>query len=104
MHRLRSGNTLVTTGNGHGVIEVTPEKQVVWRLAQGDLDGIELAWTTSVQTVGDWEDGGHLVLVNCHAGPANPQVIAVGRDKRVLWTFRDFERFGNALTNAAVVE
>ena len=94
--RLPSGNTLITTGNGHGVIEVNAAKEIVWQLSQDDLDGIRLAWTTSIEPYG--EDG--FLLTNCHAGPSNPQVIAFTREKSVLWTFRDFTRFGNATTNA----
>ena len=98
VHRLPSGNTLVTTGNGHGLIEVTPSEEIVWRLSQDDLPGVRLAWTTSVEVLAD----GTLLLTNCHAGPEQPQVVAVRRDKTVAWAFRDFDRFGNALTNAAV--
>jgi len=35
--RLESGNTLIGTGNGHSVLEVTPEKEIVWKLEQNDL-------------------------------------------------------------------
>ena len=30
--RLKNGNTLVATGNGHSVLEVTPQKKVVWKI------------------------------------------------------------------------
>ena len=96
--RLPSGNTLLTTGNGHGAIEVTPDREIVWQLRQDDLDGIRLAWTTSIEPLPD----GGLLLTNCHAGPEQPQVVAIDRDKTVRWQFRDFKRFGNATTNAAV--
>ncbi|MFO1093908.1 MAG: PQQ-binding-like beta-propeller repeat protein [Planctomycetaceae bacterium] len=98
--RLPTGNTLITTGNGHSVLEVTPQREIVWQLTQRDLPGIELAWVTTVQVL----QNGNLVLGNCHAGPDNPQIIEVDRDKRVVWTFRDFERFGNALTNSWIIE
>lgn len=97
--RLQNGNTLIATGNGHSVIEVTPAGQDVWSLHQNDLPGIQLAWVTSLQRL----PSGHLLITNCHAGPDNPQLIEVTRDKRVVWTFRDFERFGNALTNAEIL-
>ena len=32
--RLDNGNTLISTGNGHSVIEVTPAKEIVWHLKQ----------------------------------------------------------------------
>ena len=41
--RLPSGNTLIGTGNGHAVIEVTPEKEVVWSVGQDELPGVRLA-------------------------------------------------------------
>ena len=97
--RLASGNTLIGTGNGHSVIEVTPEKKVVWALHQNDLPGIQLAWVTSLLVL----DSGNIVIGNCHAGPENPQLVEVTRDKKVVWQFRDFERFGNALTNSQVL-
>ncbi|MEM8734237.1 MAG: PQQ-binding-like beta-propeller repeat protein, partial [Planctomycetota bacterium] len=42
--RLESGNTLIATGNGHSIIEVSPEKEIVWKLTQDELEGIRLAW------------------------------------------------------------
>ena len=97
--RLGNGNTLIATGNGHSVIEVTPAKEIVWKLDQQDLEGITLAWVTTLQQL----PGGNLVIGNCHAGEKNPQVIEITREKQVVWTFHDFERFGNALTNTQVL-
>ena len=97
--RLKNGNTLVSTGNGHRVIEVTPEKKVVWSLDQNELPGIQLAWVTTLQVL----PNGNIVLGNCHAGPDNPQVIEITKDKQVAWTFHDFNRFGNALTNTQIL-
>ena len=98
--RLKNGNTLIGTGNGHSVIEVTPKKKIVWRLEQNDLPGIQLAWVTTLQVL----PSGNIVIGNCHAGPKNPQIVEVTRDKKVVWTFKDFKRFGNSLTNSRIVE
>jgi outer membrane protein assembly factor BamB len=98
--RLESGNTLITTGNGHGVLEVAPDGEIVWQLSQRDLPEIELAWVTTIQVLRN----GNLVIGNCHAGPENPQIIELSRDKQVVWSFRDFERFGNSLTNSWIIE
>jgi len=38
--RLPNGNTLIGTGNGHSVLEVTPAKEIVWQLHQNDLPGV----------------------------------------------------------------
>jgi hypothetical protein len=97
--RLVSGNTLIACGNGNRVIEVTPEGKTVWELKQDDLPGIKLAWVTTLQV----KENGNVVVGNCHAGPDNPQLIEVTRDKKVVWTFKDFKNFGNALAVAQVL-
>ena len=98
--RLPNGNTLIATGNGHSVIEVTPEKEIVWAVNQHDLEGITLAWTTSLELL----PSGNILIGNCHAGPDNPQLIEVTRDKQVVWTFRDFETLGNSTAVSASVD
>src|SRR5204863_1048132 len=69
--RLANGNTLIATGNGHGILEVTPGKVIAWRLSQHDLPGITLAWVTTLQV----RPNGSILLGNCHAGPDNPQIL-----------------------------
>ncbi|HRQ87770.1 MAG TPA: PQQ-binding-like beta-propeller repeat protein [Bacteroidia bacterium] len=98
--RLKNGNTLVSTGNGHSLLEVTPDKEIVWKLEQHDLPGIVLAWVTTVEEL----DNGNLRFGNCHAGPENPQIVEVTREKEVVWTFRDFTNFGNDLANTLVLD
>jgi hypothetical protein len=98
--RLESGNTLIGTGNGHSVLEVTPEKNVVWKVGQHDLEGITLAWVTQVERLAS----GNTRFVNCHAGPDNPQIIEVTPEKKVAWTFTDFTTFGNSLPVAVVLD
>jgi outer membrane protein assembly factor BamB len=97
--RLENGNTLISTGNGHSVIEVTPEKKIVWSLHQNGLPGIQLAWVTTLQVL----PSGNIVIGNCHAGPKNPQIVEVNRDKKVVWSFKDFDRFGDSTTNTQVL-
>lgn len=97
--RLKNGNTLISTGNGHRVIEVTSSKEIVWQLTNEDLPGIELAWLTSLQVL----PNNNIVITNCHAGEKNPQLIEVTRDKKIVWTFQDFKRFGNSLTNSQIL-
>ncbi len=96
--RLPSGNTLISTGNGHRVIEVTPQKEIVWQVTAADLK-TTLAWVTTLQVL----PSGNIVLVNCHAGEGNPQILEITRDKQIVWTFYDFKRFGNSLTNAVIL-
>lgn len=92
--RLANGNTLIGAGNGHSVLEVTPRKEIVWKIEQNDLPGITLAWVTRVERLAN----GNTVIGNCHAGPDNPQIIEVAPDKKVLWTWKDFTNFGNSTT------
>ena len=46
---------------------------------------------------------GNLIVGNCHAGRDNPQLFEVTRDKKVVWTFKDFKTFGNGLAAAQVL-
>jgi len=91
--RLANGNTLIGAGNGHSVLEVTPDKQIVWKVEQNDLSGITLAWVTRVERLAN----GNTLIGNCHAGPENPQIIEITAGKKVVWTFKDFKNFGNSM-------
>lgn len=90
--RLPNGNTLIATGNGHSVLEVTPAKDIVWKVEQMDLPGITLAWVTRLERL----PNGNTLIGNCHAGPENPQFIEITPEKKVVWTFRDFKNFGDS--------
>jgi hypothetical protein len=95
--RLENGNTLIATGNGHSVIEVTPAKEVVWHLKQDELPGIRLAWVTTLEVL----PNGNYLIGNCHAGPGQPLLILLEpKAKKVLWQLDEFEEFGNAVSNS----
>ena len=98
--RRADGDTLVTTGNGSSLLCVSPGGEVRWRWGSEELGGVQLAWLTTIQELAN----GHLVLGNCHAGPEQPQALELRPDGAVEWSFRDFERFGNSLSNLHVVE
>ena len=97
--RLKSGNTLIAGGNNNRVLEVSPEGKIVWSLDQKELPGITLAWVTTLHAL----PNGNIIVGNCHAGPENPQLFEVTRDKKVVWQFRDFNTFGNGLASAHVL-
>ena len=46
---------------------------------------------------------GNIVIGNCHAGPDNPQLIEVTRDKKVVWTFKDHKNLGNSTAATQVL-
>lgn len=99
--RLKRGNTLVTTGNGHSVLEVTPEKKIVWQIHQNDLPGITLAWVTTLEVL----PNGNYVIGNCHAGEGQPLLIELEpRSKKVVWTLDQYGTFGNSVSNSQLLE
>lgn len=91
--RLPNGNTLIAGGNNNRVIEVNSKGEVQWQVDQKELPGITLAWVTTLQVL----PNGNVVFGNCHAGPGQPQIIEVSREKKVVWTFQDHKNFGNNL-------
>lgn len=99
--RLPGGNFLIATGNGHSVIEVTPEKEIVWSLTQNELPGIGLAWVTTLEVL----PNGNYVIGNCHAGPDNPLLIEIEpKTKKVVWTFDEYKTFGNSVPNSQILD
>ncbi|MEM8711774.1 MAG: PQQ-binding-like beta-propeller repeat protein [Planctomycetota bacterium] len=98
--RLQDGNTVIATGNGHSFLCVDASGEIRWVISQDSLESVQLAWTTTIQELSN----GHLVLGNCHAGPDQPQAVEVDAAGRIHWRFRDFDRFGNALTGFEVIE
>lgn len=99
--RLSNGNTLISTGNGHSVLEVTPAKRIVWKLEQHDLPDITLAWVTTLEAL----PNGHYAIGNCHAGAENPQIIEIDpATKKVVWAFNQFKAFGNDVSNTLLLD
>ncbi len=92
--RLRNGNTLIATGSGNSVVEVSPDKKVVWEIkGQVPDSGIELKWTTCLEELSN----GNFIIGNCHAGPNNPQIFEIDHDKKTIWEFDEYELVGNGL-------
>lgn len=99
--RLKSGNTLVSTGNGHSVLEVTPEKKIVWQIHQKDLPGITLAWVTTLEVL----PNGNYVIGNCHAGEGQPLLVELEpKSKKVVWQLDQFKAFGNSVSNSQILD
>lgn len=99
--RLPSGNTLIGSGNGHSVLEVTPDKQIVWQIHQEDLPNIRFAWVTTLEVL----PNGNVVIGNCHAGPGQPLLVEVDKkSKEVVWTFDRHADFGNNVSNSLLLD
>ena len=98
-YRLPDGNTLIGGGNNNRVIEVDHDGKIVWSIDQKELPGITLAWVTMLEVL----PNGNIIIGNCHATEANPQLIEVTRDKKVVWTFKDFKVFGDATAASEIL-
>lgn len=99
--RLPNGNTLIGGGNNHTVLEVTPGKEIVWKLDQYELEGIALGWVTTLEVL----QNGNYIIGNCHAGPENPQLIEINpKTKQVAWTLDDFDQIGNNASNSLLLD
>ena len=95
-----NGNYLISTGNGHSVLEVTPSREIVWKLEQNEIEGVTLWWVTSLQEL----PNGNLVIGNCHAKKENPQIIEITRDKELVWRFSNWNYFGNNMPTSLVID
>jgi outer membrane protein assembly factor BamB len=98
--RLPNGNTLIGGGFSHRAFEVDKAGKEVWALTEADLPGIKLGYVAQVQRLSN----GNTVIVNCHAGAKSPQIIEVNPAKKIVWSYLDFETFGNSLPVGFVID
>ena len=92
-YRLPNGNTLIGGGNNNRVLEVNPQREIVWSVDREELPGIKLFWVTQLHAL----PNGNVVITNTHAGGEYPQIIEVNRDKEIVWSMLNWETFGNDL-------
>ncbi len=99
---LKNGNMFICAGGGKRILEVNPtDNSVVWEVSK-KVPGtdIELGWMTCIQE----SKAGNYVIGNCHAGPTNPQIFEINKDKQIVWQFDNFELVGNGLACWEVIE
>ncbi len=99
--RLKNGNTLIASGGGNSVIEVTPDKKIVWEIKkQVPNTQIHLKWMTCLKEL----KNGNFIVGNCHAGADNPQIFEINRDKIIVWQFDNFDLVGDGLACWYILE
>jgi len=85
---LDNGNLLVGCMDGHAVLEIDPNDQIVWQIDEDELPGIPLRTVGGLQRL----PNGNTVIIN-YAGAdyigQQPQIIEVTRDKQVVWQVFD---------------
>ena len=89
--RLASGNTLIGCGTQKRVIEVTPEKKIVWEFTAADAPELNLTWITSLQVL----KNGNFVVANFLRGQegkgAHAFEVTHDNDKNIVWKFADHD-------------
>ncbi len=92
--RLKNGNTLIASGSGKSIVEVTPAKKVVWEI-KDKVPGtdIGLGWMTCLQEL----PNSNRIIGNCHAGDKNPQIFEITKGKKVVWQWDEWDLVGNGL-------
>jgi hypothetical protein len=86
--RLPDGNTLISCGDDHRVVEVDPQNAIVWEVKENDVPGNPLAFASGLQRLAN----GNTVICNWQGhidGGTSPQVFEITRDKKVVWEVRD---------------
>jgi len=86
--RLPDGNTLISCGDDHRVIEVDAQNNVVWEVKENDIPGNPLAFAAGLQRL----PNGNTVICNWQGhidGGTSPQVFEITRDKKLVWQLRD---------------
>jgi len=87
--RLPDGNTLIACGDGHRVIEVNAQNNIVWEVKQDDIPGNKIGFAAAVVRLAN----GNTVICNWpgHGGMPKdqPQVFEITRAKKLVWEVRD---------------
>ena len=99
--RLKDGNTLIAGATQKRLFEVNPAGKIVWEFTEKDAPELNLTWISSLQVL----KSGNIVAGNFLRGAEGKGAHAfeVTRDKKVVWTFADHERF-KAITTVRVLD
>jgi hypothetical protein len=87
--RLPNGNTLISCGTQKRLIEVTPDKQIVWEFTDKDAPDLNITWVSSLQQL----KNGNLLIGNFMRGKEGQGAHAIevthDKEKRVVWKWDD---------------
>ena len=85
--RLPNGNTLIACGTQARIIEVTPEKNIVWQLTKDDYPELNLTNACSLQLLHD----GSIFVTNFLRGNTGKGAHAfiLSKDRTITWTYND---------------
>ena len=99
--RLPNGNTLLSTGDAHRIVEIDKDGNVAWEIKENDLPGNPLRFIAGMQRL----PNGNTVVCNWgghgHVGQ-QPQIFEVTPDKKVVGVIYDFGQFGT-ITSVSIV-
>lgn len=90
--RLSNGNTLLSCGDGHALVEVDPADRIVWQLNENDLPDNPLRFVAGVQRL----PNGNTIVCNWlgHGFTGKqPQILEVTPDKRIVGQLFDNAQF-----------
>lgn len=91
--RLNNGNTLITNERDVKILEVNPQKEIVWQLTPDDLPPeYRHKYAQSSTRLAN----GNTIFCT-HVGRGQPpQLIEVTPDKKVVWMLRDWTNLGGS--------
>ncbi|HUB68440.1 MAG TPA: hypothetical protein VL981_13225 [Candidatus Methylacidiphilales bacterium] len=95
--RLKNGNTLITDESDKKMVEVTPQKKIVWQLTPEDLPAkYRYVNTQSCTRLAN----GNTIVCSRGGGKGvkgpHPQLVEVTPDKKVVWVLQDWADLGPA--------
>jgi outer membrane protein assembly factor BamB len=101
--RLKNGNTMIACGTQARILEVTPDKEIVWKFKTEDHPELNLTNACGLQLL---KDGSIFVtnFIRGKTGKGAHAFILSKKDKKVIWTFNDHKNFKAASRIYAIEE
>ena len=83
--RLKNGNTLIGCGDGHVVLEVNKQKEIVWQISENEIPGNPLRFVADVCRL----PNGNTLIVNWgghYREGTQPLAFEVTPNKKLVWS------------------